>query len=216
MALSFDHPNRDRNPLYLHPRILGELEQLMERISEAGGGEFEVKVLSTHRTPQEQFELFKKGRVFRNGSWVKIPGGNSVTNIDGHSKLSRHNYLPALACDFGLFRGREYIQADEPYDIIGPPAREAGFGWGGDWQSFKDKPHIQLEPKDMFKGSFVKDVALQWQRYLQMAGTYTGNLDGIFGDKSSAALRDVTGFDQRTAEGWEALFRQFGPLEPDE
>ena len=65
----------------------------------------------------------------------------------------------------------------------------------------------------MFKGSFVKDVALQKQRHLQKAGTYTVNLDGLFGDKFNAALRDATGFDQRMALAWEVLFRQFGPVD---
>lgn len=198
--------------MFVHPRILEVLEQIIDRIDNESNGEIKAKVLSTNRTPQEQFELFKKGREFRNGNWVKIRGGRHVTNIDGFSKMSRHNYLPSLACDFGLFRGGKYLLDDASYNIIGLAAKDAGLNWGGDWRSFKDKPHVQLNKNQMFKSSFIKDVALQWQRYLKMSGSYTDSLDGIFGKNSKKALKEVTGFDGQSPEAWKSLFRQFGPL----
>ena len=117
---------------------------------------------------------------------------------------------------FGLFRGIKYLQDDASYNIVGLAAKEAGLNWGGDWRSFKDKPHVQLDKNQMFKSSFIKDVALQWQRYLKMSGSYSDSLDGIFGSNSKKALKVVTGFDERTPEAWEALFRQFGPFKTND
>ena len=212
MALPFNEPKIARNPLYIHPRILSVLESIIDHVDHQSSGTITAKVISTHRSPEEQFELFKKGRVFRNGSWIRVPNRPHVTNIDGFSRLSRHNYLPCLACDFGLFRGATFLTDDADYDMIGPPARAAGLNWGGDWTRFVDKPHVQLDQNQMFKKSFIKDVALQWQRYLKISGVYKGQMDGIFGNVSRAALLEATGIDTRTPQAWEILFRKFGQL----
>lgn len=42
--------------------------------------EFDCTVISGHRSPEEQFELFKKGRQEIDGVWKKV--GATVTNLD--------------------------------------------------------------------------------------------------------------------------------------
>lgn len=63
---------------------------------------FDFTVLYGYRTPNEQFELYKKGRTFQNGKWVKT--GTTVTNLDGKTKLSNHNYSPSTAIDIAPYQ----------------------------------------------------------------------------------------------------------------
>src|SRR5688572_23247461 len=56
----------------------------------------------TYRTPEEQFELFKKGRKLADGKWVLEDAAKRVTNVDGKTKLSNHNRFPARAFDVAL------------------------------------------------------------------------------------------------------------------
>lgn len=59
-----------------------------------------IEIDSTHRTPEEQFELFKTGRhKLDSGYWEKIEGKPVVTNCDGTTKRSKHNYYPSKAFD---------------------------------------------------------------------------------------------------------------------
>ena len=58
-------------------------------------------VLYGYRTPEEQFELYKKGRKLVDGKWVKV--GTTVTNLDGKAKKSNHNYNPSRAVDIAPY-----------------------------------------------------------------------------------------------------------------
>lgn len=88
---------------------------------------FEVKLIDGTRSYKEQDKLFAK----------KPP----VTKAKGG--YSWHNF--GLAADFGLFANGKYITDDAKYKPIGKLARDIeGLEWGGDWTSFKDYPHIQL------------------------------------------------------------------------
>ena len=51
---------------------------------------FDCTVLHGHRTPDEQYELYKKGRT--------IPG-DIVTYKNGTTNPSRHNFMPSTAVD---------------------------------------------------------------------------------------------------------------------
>jgi len=94
--------NYQRNPKYLHPFIAGKLPQILAAITAKLPAGHSPKVISIHRTPADQFALYKQGRTFRNGTWVKT--GAVVTSKDGYIKPSRHNYLPATAIDIGIFK----------------------------------------------------------------------------------------------------------------
>ena len=121
---------------------------------------FDNTILYGHRNEKEQFELYKKGRTFINGKWVKI--GEVVTYKDGVVNKSKHNFNPSLAVDAtpypidfkdklriiyfaGFVKGvakmlKEYGAIE--HDII----------WGGDWnnntilsdQHFHDLLHYQI------------------------------------------------------------------------
>lgn len=93
----------------------------------------DAKVISGTRSYEEQNALYKKGR-FRN------PGAR-VTNARGGQ--SWHNF--GLAWDIGLFDGGQYLTTDAKYRAVAPIAKVAGLEWGGDWRSFPDAPHYQLD-----------------------------------------------------------------------
>ena len=51
---------------------------------------FDCSVIHGHRTPDEQYELYKQGRT---------KPGNIVTYKDGTKNPSRHNFMPSTAVD---------------------------------------------------------------------------------------------------------------------
>jgi peptidoglycan L-alanyl-D-glutamate endopeptidase CwlK len=64
-----------------------------------------------------------------------------VTNARPGQSL--HNF--GIAIDVGLFDGGRYLPDSPLYDKAGKIGSSIeGLEWGGDWHSFKDKPHYQV------------------------------------------------------------------------
>ncbi len=102
----------------------------LSRINSVG---FDVKIISGTRSFAEQNELFKKGRFGNPGHIVtKARGG-----------FSNHNF--GIAWDIGLFDGGEYLTSSQAYEEAALSGKGDELVWGGDWQSFKDTPHYQLD-----------------------------------------------------------------------
>ena len=60
----------------------------------------DFSIIHGHRTPEEQFEIFKQGRSQNpQGVWVIVDPDDVLTYKDGTEKLSKHNYSPSLAVD---------------------------------------------------------------------------------------------------------------------
>lgn len=120
-----------------------KLQQLFNAVIE----EFDCTVIYGHRTPEEQFELFKKGREKKDGWWVKT--GKTVTNLDGNIKKSKHNYFPSKAVDVVPFPlDWNDIKAFELLaKVVRAKALELNIEvtWGGDWVSLKDYPHWEIK-----------------------------------------------------------------------
>lgn len=120
-----------------------KLQQLFNAVIE----EFDCTVIYGHRTPEEQFELFKKGREKKDGWWVKT--GKTVTNLDGNIKKSKHNYYPSKAVDVVPFPlDWADIKAFELLaKVVKAKAEELNITvtWGGDWTSLKDYPHWEIK-----------------------------------------------------------------------
>ena len=119
-----------------------KLQQLFNEVIK----EYDCTVIYGHRTPEEQFELFKKGREKKDGWWVKV--GPTVTDKDGLNKKSKHNYSPSLAVDVCPFPlDWNDIDAFKALaEVVKRKAKELNINikWGGDWVSFKDYPHYEL------------------------------------------------------------------------
>ncbi len=209
--------NHQSNPLFLHPILHAALDGILAEIKSnlPAGWNTGVDSQGVHRTPAEQFEIFKKGRRFdpESGKFVKIPGATTFTPLDGFDKKSRHNFLGAQAVDIILFQPNgEILKAGKEEKKIETGADKFGLTWGGNFKN-EDMPHIEIPKERLFK-SFDRDEALQWQKYLFHAGALTSpdELDGFFEKQSKDALNEVLGTRERTPDAWEALFNKFGAI----
>lgn len=113
----------------LHPR----LQAILPRIkAECEAQALPVLWTDGMRTKAEQDALYAQGRT--------APGA-IVTNV--RYPNSMHNW--GVAVDFCRnVRGREYDDTDNFFFRVAFVAKAYGLDWGGDWTSFRDKPHLQL------------------------------------------------------------------------
>ena len=114
----------------LHARVADKAQQLIA-FAQAEG--IELLVTSTLRTFEEQAELFAKGRT---------TPGPKVTNAKPGE--SWHNF--GLAFDVvPLINGKAVW--DSPFwERIGALGKQVDLVWGGDFRSFKDRPHFEFHP----------------------------------------------------------------------
>jgi len=124
---------------------------------------FDNSILHGQRTPEYQFELFRKGRKKVNGIWVIHEKKKVVTYCDGYEKLSEHNKGPLSHAvdatpypinwtDMNTIRNfagyvKGWADALKKYGDI-----SHNIIWGGDWdddddfhdQTFMDLFHYEI------------------------------------------------------------------------
>lgn len=126
---------------------LATAEEKLQVLFNAVIEEIDCTIIYGHRTPEEQFELFKQGREKKDGWWVKV--GKTVTNLDGNIKKSKHNYFPSKAVDVVPFPldWNDIESFKNLAVIVKKKAKELNIDveWGGDWASLKDYPHWQVK-----------------------------------------------------------------------
>lgn len=105
------------------------------------------------RSFKEQSDLYNLGRTVVNpdGKSKSKPMGNIVTNAKAGQSI--HNY--ALAVDFCLIVDGKKATWDTLSDFDGDLKsdwmevvaifKKNGWEWGGDWKTFKDRPHFQYD-----------------------------------------------------------------------
>ena len=120
---------RDVNAL--HPKLqqkIAELKQLCEKNG------LHIGIGECLRTAAEQDALYAQGRT---------KPGNRVTNAKGSSYSSQHQW--GIAFDFYRNDGKgAYYNSDGFFQKTGSLAKSIGLGWGGDWKSPVDLPHLYL------------------------------------------------------------------------
>ncbi len=126
---TFDQRSEE-NIATLLPSAQQMAREWLKAAKEAAHAEgYDVKIICGTRSYAEQDALYKKRpRV------TKARGGQSW-----------HNF--GLAFDFGIFSldGKEYVEESPLYAVLGKLARQVqNAEWGGDWEDFKDEPHVQL------------------------------------------------------------------------
>lgn len=113
-----------------------EVQPLATRlIEEAQAQGINAKVISGHRSYEEQDDLYAKGRTAPGKVVTKARGG-----------YSWHNF--GLAFDIGIFSSdsKTYYGESAAYKEVGNIGKSLGLEWGGEWQ-FVDEPHFQYNPK---------------------------------------------------------------------
>lgn len=114
-----------------HPRLQDLAAKLVSECDKAG---LKIKIGECYRTVAEQDVLYAQGRT---------KPGNIVTNAKGSSYSSQHQW--GIAFDFFRNDGQgAYNESGNFFAKVGAIGKSLGLGWGGDWTSIVDKPHLYL------------------------------------------------------------------------
>lgn len=123
----------------LHPRLQEKAALLKTECGKQG-----ISILFSEclRTRAEQDALYAQGRT---------TPGNTVTNAKGSTYSSQHQW--GIAIDFyldmdvdgdGSKKDDAFNNSTGLFERVGAIAKSIGLGWGGDWTSIKDRPHLYL------------------------------------------------------------------------
>lgn len=111
----------------IHPAIRDYARNF---INEAENTGIILRITAGYRTFEEQDHLYEQGRT---------APGKIVTNAKGGD--SPHNY--GLAIDVVPMVGGQPDWNSTLWEQISDIGKDAGFSWGGDFKSIKDKPHFE-------------------------------------------------------------------------
>lgn len=117
-----------RDPLELLPHVADKAHAFIDACEAQG---IDVLITSTYRDDESQAALFAKGRT--------APGPKVTNAGPGHSY---HNHR--VAFDFvPIVDGKAVWNDEHLWAQCGMIGEGVGLEWGGGWQSFPDKPHMQ-------------------------------------------------------------------------
>lgn len=151
---------RDRSAL--HPLLQQKIAEL-EKLCKKNG--LKIGIGECLRTVAEQDALYAQGRT---------TPGNRVTNARGSTYSSQHQW--GIAFDFYRNDGTgAFNEEGNFFARVGSLAKTLGLGWGGDWKSPVDQPHLylpswgsttaklrqQYETPDQFRKTWVKHPVFQ-------------------------------------------------------
>lgn len=120
-----------RNINALHPELQQKIAELLKLCEKKG---LKVGISECLRTVEEQDALYAQGRT---------KPGNKVTNAKGSTYSSQHQW--GIAFDFYRDDGTgAFNTSGSFFEKVGSLAKSLGLGWGGDWKSPVDKPHLYL------------------------------------------------------------------------
>lgn len=126
-------------------RKIEDLHPTLQEVFKFGQSEWETRypdrpvpfLTTTYRSHKEQDEIYAKGRTKK---------GPKVTNAKAWQ--SPHNYFPSLAFDVSFKKnGKAYWDnyLFEDFSNIVKEKYSDVVTWGGDFRSFKDRPHFELK-----------------------------------------------------------------------
>lgn len=112
----------------LLPHVAAKAKAFVEECAKQG---IDVLITSTYRDNESQAALYAKGRT--------APGPRVTNAKPGYSF---HNHR--VAFDFvPIVDGKAVWNDDHLWAQCGMIGEKLGLEWGGGWQSFPDKPHMQ-------------------------------------------------------------------------
>lgn len=112
----------------LHPVVQAMCRKFIEECEKV---DIEIILTSTYRDKERQDALYAKGRLFK---------GAKVTNAKGGQSF--HNWRVAFDV-VPMEHGKPDWDNEQLWLSIGHIGKTCGLEWGGDFRSFKDKPHFQ-------------------------------------------------------------------------
>jgi len=114
----------------LHPELKAIIPKFLDMCKSAN---LNVLITETFRTEAEQEALYAKGRT--------MPG-----NIVTRARYPQSPHCWGVAFDFCRnVRGKEYDDSDNFFYRVGQIGKSFGLFWGGDFRTFVDKPHFELQ-----------------------------------------------------------------------
>lgn len=129
-----------RDITQLHPRLQEKAAELVALCKKNG---ITIKIGECFRSVKEQNDLYAQGRT---------KPGSIVTNAKGTSYSSQHQW--GIAFDFfldmdidgdGKKSDDAFNNKKSTFNKVGKLAKSIGLGWGGDWKSPVDMPHVYLK-----------------------------------------------------------------------
>ena len=134
----------------IHPVLIRKISKVLLAMEALG---YPMRPVSGVRTLAEQQALYAQGRT-KPGQIVT--NANGVPRSKGGTGVSSHQtkddgYGHAVDCAFIDVNDPEDSSDDSidwsdslPWETYGRCATAVGLLWGGDWKSFKDRPHVEL------------------------------------------------------------------------
>ena len=130
----------DRRINSLHPKIRAKAKEFIIRAEKELG--IKLRVTKGFRSIAEQDALYNQpwdGKD-NDGDGKIDESDEKVTKAKGGK--SYHNY--GLAIDVVEIKNGKALWKNPNWDKIGALGKKVGFEWGGDWKSFKDRPHFEM------------------------------------------------------------------------
>lgn len=135
----------------LHPKVRDKAREFINKAEKQG---IKLRITSGFRTYAEQDALYAQGRT---------KAGSIITNAKAGQ--SSHNFGTAIDV-VPIVNGNADWNTD--WNKIATIGKSLGFSWGGDWTSFKDKPHFEMnfgntlaQMRNKFDSGQVKDGYVQ-------------------------------------------------------
>lgn len=130
MGYSFGERSKE-NLRMVHPSLIKLCYEVIKNV--------DFTVIEGYRSTARQKELYEEG----------------LSQIDGETQKSNHNYKPSLAIDVIPYeKGHNPFDGSEKSELmfyrlyrefhIASKKLDIPIGWGGLWENFKDFPHIEL------------------------------------------------------------------------
>ena len=120
---------------YLRADVRVNCETFLVLCKEAG---LNVKVTETVRDDEYQRYLAANGYASKTATRPTFHSAKAGLAFDICKNIKGHEYD-----DLSFFTH------------CGQIAKQVGFSWGGDWKSFKDRPHIQWDAHGKYAGSMI-------------------------------------------------------------
>ena len=139
----------DRNLAHLYPPFRAKVEAILADMAAYAAVHmvgYKWIMVEGFRTAKYQHELFLK----------KPP----VTHRDGYKRRSNHQSSLAVDIAPQYGHGIDWKCKPEHWEYLGHVARSRGLEWGGDWERFRDFPHLEWPESD--KAAYA--AARKWQK----------------------------------------------------